>query len=122
MAECLVKIVSYGFIKHYNSYLHDKWNWIDFTVVLVSLMEMLPDISGLNLRALRVFRVLRPLKSVKALPGMRKLISSLLSSIDSLSYTMFFMSQVFLLFGILAVQEYAGKFYQRCRIGLPKMG
>jgi hypothetical protein len=71
-------------------------------VVIISLLEYCGLGEG-NLRAMRAFRVLRPLKSVKALPGMRKLISSLLSSIPSLSYTVFFMSQVFLLFGILAV-------------------
>ena len=108
--ECLLKIVAQGFIKHYNSYLRDGWNWVDFIVVITSVVEMSREHSG-NLRALRIFRVLRPLKSVKALPAMRKLISSLLMSIPSLSYTVFFMANVFLLFGILAVQQYAGKFY-----------
>jgi hypothetical protein len=99
--------------------LRDRWNWIDFIVVIVSLVEMKVENAG-NLRSLRIFRVLRPLKSIKALPAMRKLISSLLGAIPDLSVTVFFMAGVYLLCGILAVGLYAGKFYQRCRIGEPK--
>jgi hypothetical protein len=32
--ECLMKIISQGFIFHPNAYLRDGWNWIDFIVVL----------------------------------------------------------------------------------------
>jgi len=42
MVECVLKIIAYGFIKHYNAYLSDKWNWLDFSVVLVSIVELTP--------------------------------------------------------------------------------
>jgi len=108
--ECVLKIISMGFIAHYNSYLRDTWNWIDFTVVLVSILEMTPFMKA-NLKSLRTLRVLRPLRSIKALPAMRRLIKSLFSSIPSLSYAILFMSFVFLLFGILGVQQFGGVFY-----------
>ena len=100
---------------HREAYLKDTWNWIDFTVVIVSILELI-EIPALKLKSLRTLRVLRPLRSIKALPGMRKLISSLLVAIPSLSYAVLFMIQIFLLFGILGIQQFNGIFMQRCRI------
>jgi hypothetical protein len=40
--ECILKIISKGFIIHKNSYLRDGWNIIDFIVVITAVMEMLP--------------------------------------------------------------------------------
>jgi len=60
-------------------------------------------------------RVLRPLRSVNAFPKMRRLIGSLLSSLPSLGNAVVFMFFIFLLFGILGVQQFGGKLYQRCR-------
>ena len=77
ICECVLKIIGMGFTVHYNSYLRDKWNWLDFIVVVISILELLP-FKIMKLRALRTFRVLRPLRSFKAMPAMRKLISSLL--------------------------------------------
>lgn len=42
MVECALKIIAYGFVEHYNAYLKDKWNWLDFAVVLVSIVELTP--------------------------------------------------------------------------------
>jgi len=110
IAECVLKIGAYGFIKHPNSYLRDGWNWIDFLVVLISLLELtLSDI--VKLRSLRTFRVLRPLKSIKALPSMRKLLSALVSSLPNLSYAVLFMVVIFLLFSLLGLHQFKGIFY-----------
>lgn len=88
--ECVLKIISQGFFVHYNSYLRDKWNWLDFLVVLISIIEITP-IDAVRLRALRTFRVLRPLRTIKAIPDMRKLITSLINSLPSLYYALLFM-------------------------------
>lgn len=37
--ECGIKIIAMGFIMHKNAYLRDGWNWIDFFVVVISLIE-----------------------------------------------------------------------------------
>lgn len=101
--ECILKIITQGFIMHYNSYLRDKWNWLDFLVVIISILELL-RLDFMRLRALRTFRVLRPLRSIKALPAMRKLIQSLLEALPSLYYAVVFMLQIFLLFSIFGIQ------------------
>lgn len=64
-----MKVISYGFIFHRNSYLRDGWNWMDFVVVVIGWIELVPEIP--NLRGLRTLRVLRPLRSINAIPSMR---------------------------------------------------
>ena len=68
--EMVLKILAQGFIIHYNAYLRDIWNWLDFVVVVTGIMEMM-ELSWFKVRALRTLRVLRPLRSIKAFPKMR---------------------------------------------------
>lgn len=102
--EAVIKILAMGFVVHKNSYLRDPWNWLDFLVVCIGIIEFIPDIPAANLKALRTFRVLRPIRSINAFPSMRRLIGSLLASLPSLANAVVFMFFIFLLFGILGVQ------------------
>ena len=115
MVECVTKIIALGFVFHKNAYLRDRWNWIDFLVVIVGAIELTPLVQSSWIKALRVLRVLRPLKSINALPSMRKQISSLLGSLHSLMNASVFMFFIFLLYGILGVQQFGGTMYKRCR-------
>jgi hypothetical protein len=98
-SEAFVKIISMGFIAHKNSYLRDRWNWIDFLVVVIGLVEVVPGIP--NLKALRTLRVMRPLKSITYIPSMKRQINSLLQAIPALGNVIIFFIFIFLLFGIL---------------------
>ena len=55
-----------------NSYFHDSWNWLDFIVVVNSLIALDPNIP--NIKVLRTFRVLRPLKSLRFLPAVAEIV------------------------------------------------
>ena len=113
IVECFLKIIGMGFIVHKNSYLRDYWNWLDFIVVVVGIMEQVqPDASTGDMKSLRTLRVLRPLRSINAFPEMKRLIGSLLSSLPSLANAVLFMFFIFLLFGILGVQSFQGVLYQ----------
>ena len=37
--ECVLKITAMGFVFHKNSYMRDTWNWLDFAVVCVGVIE-----------------------------------------------------------------------------------
>jgi hypothetical protein len=102
IGESVIKILSQGMILHQNAYLRDPWNWIDFAVVITSIVEMFG--SAASVKSLRTLRVLRPLRSIKSLPAMRDLIKSLLSSIPAMLYALLFLLFVFGLFGIAATQ------------------
>lgn len=77
--ECLVKIIAMGLIIDQSCYLRDPWNWIDFTVVVGSILSYLPGVY--NVAVLRTFRLFRPLRSLKRLPSMKVLVQALMQSI-----------------------------------------
>ena len=55
-----------------NSYFYDSWNWLDFIVVVTSLIALDPNIP--NIKVLRTFIVLRPLKSLRFLPAVAEIV------------------------------------------------
>ena len=70
--EALTKTIALGF----KSYFRKGWNALDFIVVAVGWIGLLPGIT--NLTALRAIRVLRPLRSINRIPKMKMLVLSLL--------------------------------------------
>ncbi|CAK1546630.1 unnamed protein product [Leptosia nina] len=66
-AECVMKIIAYGFLMHPGAYLRNAWNSLDFTIVTIGIVsQILQKISSdlFDVKALRAFRVLRPLRLV----------------------------------------------------------
>jgi len=37
--ECIIKIIAYGFVLHPYSYLRSGWNFLDFVIVVVGLVN-----------------------------------------------------------------------------------
>ena len=46
LIECILKILGMGFFMHKNSYLRDFWNWLDFLVVVVSVLGWVPGLAN----------------------------------------------------------------------------
>jgi hypothetical protein len=109
--ECVCKIIGMGFAVHRNSYLRDAWNWLDFFVVCVSLVNFLPNVNSGGLKALRTFRILRPLRTINAIPMMKQQIQALLKSLPGLANILTFLIFVYSIFAIFAVQSFAGNQY-----------
>ena len=64
-----------GFILHKNSYMRDRWNWLDIFVVSVSVVTWLPGVgNNSSMKSLRTFRILRPLRSINSMQSMKALI------------------------------------------------
>ena len=55
-----------------DSYFYDSWNWLDFVVVVTSLIALAPNIP--SIKVLRTFRILRPLKSLRSLPAVADIV------------------------------------------------
>ena len=73
IVEASVKITAMGFVLHKKSYLREAWNCLDFFIVMISIIGMLPISGGSDsLKALRTFRILRPLRSINKMPTMRQ--------------------------------------------------
>jgi len=112
--ECMLKVFGMGFTGQ-RSYLKDRWNWLDFLVVITSWLSYVPSIP--NVSVLRTFRVLRPLKSISTNPGLQSLVISILNSIPQLVGVLVLLFFVFCLFGIAGLQMFAGPYmHTRCRL------
>ena len=71
--ECFLKIVAFGFILTPTAYLLSRWNWLDGTVVVVSVIDIVNELLGLQspiASACRLLRILRPLKLLRMIDGM----------------------------------------------------
>jgi len=106
--ESVSKILGMGFVFHTKSYLRDPWNWLDFFVVCVSLVNFVPNVNSGGLKALRTFRILRPLRTINAIPMMKQQIQSLLKALPGLANILTFLIFVYSVFAIFAVQSFAG--------------
>ena len=106
--EAAIKIISQGLWMHKNSYLRSGWNTLDFCVVVMSLLEIIINMVGVEasssgIRGLRALRVIRPLRSVKRIPRLRRLVSIMLRSLPELGNTLIFLMFFFLVFGIIGI-------------------
>jgi hypothetical protein len=115
LMECVSKILGMGFILGNKCYLNDAWNWLDFTVVVTSLLEFLPSMS--NMSGLRTFRLFRPLRSLTTMPSMKLLIGTLFSSLSNLGGLMGLSLFFFMIFAILGVSLWHGRIHYRCYKG-----
>lgn len=105
LCECIFKILAMGFILHKESYMRDRWNWLDIFVVTISVITWLPGIEGnSSMKSLRTFRILRPLRSINSMPSMKQLIKSLLSSIPGMVNVFIFLTFIFTIFAIFGTQ------------------
>lgn len=111
-AEMSIKIVAMGFITSKGTYLRDGWNLLDFVVVFVGWLSYVPGIA--NLSSLRTFRVLRPLRTLSSIPGMRPIVSALISSIRSMVHVSLLCAFLFTVFGIVGLQLFSGTLTGRC--------
>ncbi|KAI3378494.1 hypothetical protein SNEBB_008582 [Seison nebaliae] len=113
--ELLLKMIDQGLILHPNSYLRSLWNIIDFVVVVLSLVYFIlrsQNFSNLNtMKSLRVFRVLRPLKTIKRIPKLKSVFDALIGSFGSVINFLIVYCIFTLIFSVVAVQLFSGKFF-----------
>eukprot|EP00960_Hanusia_phi_P041825 755164-Hanusia_phi.AAC.7 len=113
--EMVIKIIARGFILHKHAYLRDPWNWIDFVVVICSLISLVPGLIQ-NVTVLRVARILRPLRTMTRIKGMQPLIKTVLSSLRALTNVVLLLAFMMTVFGILALELAAGQLRGRCYV------
>ena len=92
------------------SYMCDSWNYLDLMVLLVSYFNMFGDPDG-PLKVLRLLRAFRPLRMVNKMEGMKLIILSLVAAVPALSNVCVLLFAVWLVFAILALSLFLGKFH-----------
>ena len=97
--ECGLKILGMGFFMGKGAYLKDAWNWLDFIVVVSSLLEAYVS----NVSGLRTFRLFRPLRSLNNIRSMQVLVETLFASMMQLGGIMGLAIFFFTIFAILGI-------------------
>lgn len=109
--ESLVKSIALGFALDKGSYLTEGWNVLDFFIVVSSLLGL--ALSSLNipaLRVLRILRTLRPLRFISHNSQMKIVVTALIESVSGIFNTVIVVLIVWLMFAILGVSLFMGKF------------
>uniref|UniRef100_A0A6Q2XVN0 Voltage-dependent T-type calcium channel subunit alpha n=1 Tax=Esox lucius TaxID=8010 RepID=A0A6Q2XVN0_ESOLU len=116
VAEMTIKVVSQGLYLGETAYLRSSWNILDGFLVFISLIDIMVSmvaeakILGV-LRVLRLLRTLRPLRVISRFPGLRLVVETLITSLKPIGNIVLICCAFFLIFGILGVQFFKGKFY-----------
>ncbi|XP_038136004.1 voltage-dependent T-type calcium channel subunit alpha-1G isoform X4 [Cyprinodon tularosa] len=116
VAEMTVKIVALGWLFGNNAYLRSSWNILDGILVMISVVDILvtlfygKKILGM-LRVLRLLRTLRPLRVISRAPGLKLVVETLMSSLKPIGNIVVICCAFFIIFGILGVQLFKGKFF-----------
>ncbi|XP_036798481.1 voltage-dependent T-type calcium channel subunit alpha-1I-like [Oncorhynchus mykiss] len=116
VAEMTVKVVSKGLYLGEKAYLKSSWNVLDGFLVFVSLIDIVVSMAGGAkilgvLRVLRLLRTLRPLRVISRAPGLKLVVETLITSLKPIGNIVLICCAFFIIFGILGVQLFKGKFY-----------
>ncbi|XP_030405869.1 sodium channel protein type 5 subunit alpha-like isoform X2 [Gopherus evgoodei] len=108
--EMFLKWVAYGFKKYFTN----AWCWLDFLIVDVSLISLIANSLGYSemgpIKSLRTLRALRPLRALSRFEGMRVVVNALLGAIPSIMNVLLVCLIFWLIFSIMGVNLFAGKF------------
>ena len=117
VVEMFSRIIAQGLIMHEGAYLRVGWNVLDGVIVVMSVVAILLRGSNLSIvRSFRTLRALRPLRMVRRLRSMQLLMATLLQCAPQIGNVMLLGLFEFVIFGILGVQLFGGKFW-RCTDG-----
>ncbi|XP_072549024.1 voltage-dependent T-type calcium channel subunit alpha-1I isoform X2 [Salminus brasiliensis] len=116
VGEMTLKVVSMGLYIGEQAYLRSSWNILDGFLVFVSLIDIVVSMAGGAkilgvLRVLRLLRTLRPLRVISRAPGLKLVVETLITSLKPIGNIVLICCAFFIIFGILGVQLFKGKFF-----------
>merc|ERR1719414_2367634 len=110
--EMCVKWLALGFVKYFTN----AWCWLDFVIVMVSLINFSASLLGIGgiqaFKTMRTLRALRPLRAMSRMQGMRVVVNALVQAIPSIFNVLLVCLIFWLIFAIMGVQMFAGKYYK----------
>ncbi|XP_055621171.1 sodium channel protein para isoform X50 [Toxorhynchites rutilus septentrionalis] len=110
--EMLIKWLALGF----RVYFTNAWCWLDFVIVMVSLINFVASLCGAGgiqaFKTMRTLRALRPLRAMSRMQGMRVVVNALVQAIPSIFNVLLVCLIFWLIFAIMGVQLFAGKYFK----------
>lgn len=109
--EMIIKQIAIGFVMDKGSYLNESWNQLDFFIVVSSLFDMyFSDLDIPAIKILRLLRTLRPLRVISHNVALKMIVIALFDSLGGIFNVMVVVFMVWLIFAIMGVNNYGGKF------------
>ena len=110
LIEATIKIITFGFIFNGNqSYLKQRWNILDFTIIVFSVMALSP-LSD-NFKTFKIFRTMRILRLVTQNDKLKLALMALFRALPNIMNITIIMILFYLIFGVVAVSYFKGKLY-----------
>ncbi|GJQ68184.1 para [Trypoxylus dichotomus] len=110
--EMLIKWLALGFQRYFTN----AWCWLDFIIVDVSLINFIASLCGAGgiqaFKTMRTLRALRPLRALSRMQGMRVVVNALVQAIPSIFNVLLVCLIFWLIFAIMGVQLFAGKYFK----------
>jgi hypothetical protein len=127
--EMLCKMIAHSlfakeapFVEGQVGYFRSTWNWIDFTIVMSSVVDFAMSMfasagdSFLEvMRALRLLRALRPLRMIQRNKGLKIIVEALISAMPTLMRTLIIAGLFYIGFAILFMNLLKGELW-RCSL------
>ncbi|GFS10974.1 sodium channel protein, partial [Elysia marginata] len=117
ICEMIIKWIAFGL----KTYFTDAWCWLDFSIVMLSIVMLIAESTASSdsegggkygaMKSMRTLRALRPLRAVSRWEGMRVVVNALFKAIPSICNVLLVCLVFWLIFGIVGVQLFKGKFY-----------
>ncbi|KAK9516044.1 hypothetical protein VZT92_024006 [Zoarces viviparus] len=111
LMEMILKWIAVGLKKYFS----DAWSWIDFLILQVFLVSIAADIFGFSelgvFQSLRTLRALGLLRAISRIQGLRVVVQALVRTLPSMLDFMLVALVFWMVFSILGVNLFAGKFY-----------
>lgn len=110
--EMFLKWLGYGMKKYFTN----AWCGLDFMIVAVSIVGLVTDALGMGevsgIRSLRTLRAMRPLRALSRFQGMKVVVNALIGAIPSIFNVLMVCLIFWLIFSIMGVNLFAGKFWK----------
>ena len=111
IAELVLKMTAFGVLRHSGAYFRDMWNLLDFFIVVVSAVDLVAGNGIKAIKVVRFLRALRPLRMVRRLDGLRLVLHAVVGAIPNCVHVAMVAVLFHLIFGILGVNFFGGRFY-----------
>lgn len=108
--EALMKNLTYGFLMNGQwSYIRQPWNILDFIIIIFSVMSIGPFSD--NFKTIKIFRILRSMRLISRNEQLKVAVRALFFAIPNILNITIIMLLFFLIFGVIAVSYFKGKFF-----------
>ena len=115
-SEFLIKVLAMGFVWRPFSYLRSKTNWIDFTLMLICLLELSLTANLVKHRIFHVLRMFTPLRTIHMIPQSREIVDYMIQAMPGIASVLLLQYCCFLSFAIIGVATFSGTNYYACRV------